>query len=232
MLVVGLTGDLGSGKSTVAKMFAARGAVVLSSDEMGRAMMQPGESVYAEIVQHFGNEALTVDRLIDRAELAKIVFTENRLEELNAIVHPAVLDEQARRIAEIARATPDAVVVVESALIFLTRHAHTRHASTKPQGTKRGFREQPWSARFDRIVLVMAPEAVKIARYIERAAAGRLLTAEQQAALEADARRRLAAQTGSDDHAAECLVIRNDGGLEALEAQVNAVWSELTRQTR
>jgi dephospho-CoA kinase len=212
MLRVGLTGDLGSGKSTVVKMMAARGAIVLSSDEMARAMMQPGEHVYAQILQHFGNEVLTVDRLIDRSELAKIVFTEGRIEELNAIVHPAVLEEQARRIEAIEGKNPNAIVVVESALIFTTKH---------------GLNGQPWSKRFDRIVLVTAPEAAKIERFVARVAAGRTLTAEERGALEADARRRLAEQTENESHAAECLVIRNDDGVENLEQQVDAVWRKL-----
>ena len=61
MLRVGLTGDLGSGKSTVARMFAERGAVVLSSDEMGRKLMQPGQPVYAAIVEHFGGAVVAED---------------------------------------------------------------------------------------------------------------------------------------------------------------------------
>jgi len=213
MLRVGLTGDLGSGKSTVAKMLAARGAIVLSSDEMARAMMQPGEHVYAQILQHFGNEVLTVDRLIDRAELAKIVFTENRLDELEAIVHPAVLAEQARQIDAIAAENPNAIVVVESALIFKVKH---------------GLHGQRWQDRFDRILLVTAPEAMKIARFIWRATQGRKVSAEEQAALAADAVRRLAAQN-NDSHAAECIVIHNDGTREELEVRVRAVWAQLTQ---
>ena len=221
MLRVGLTGDLGSGKSTVARMFAARGAVVLSSDEMGRAMMQPGETVYAAIVASFGKGVVAADGSLDRHELARLAFSEGRAEELNAIVHPAVLAEQARQVAEIARTKPDAIVVVESALIFSTKH---------------GTGEQPWSKRFDRIVLVTAPETQKVMRFVERVAAGRELDAKERASLEADAQRRLAMQTENDAHAAECLVIRNEDGLEALEAEVDAVWAELrqplVRQTR
>lgn len=212
MLRIGLTGDLGSGKSTVAKMLASRGAIILSSDDMGRAMMQPGEHVYAQIIQHFGNEVLTVDRLIDRAELAKIVFTENRLDELEAIVHPAVLAEQARQITAIAEENPKAIVVVESALIFNVKH---------------GLHGQRWQDRFDRILLVTAPEAVKIARFIWRVTQGREVSAEEQGTLAADAVRRLAAQN-NDAHAADCIVIANDTDEAALELRVEAVWSELT----
>ena len=212
MLRVGLTGDLGSGKSTVARMFAERGAVVLSSEEMGRAMMQPGEAVYAAILERFGRGVVAPDGSLDRRELARLVFDEGCAEELNAIVHPAVIGEQARLIGEIARTKPDAIVVVESALIFTTKHA--------PDG-------EPWSKRFDRLLLVTAPEAEKISRYVERVAGWRTLSAEERGSLEADARKRLAMQAVNEEHAAECLVICNDEGLEALEQKVEAVWSQL-----
>ena len=74
MLRVGLTGDLGSGKSTVARMLAERGAVVLSSDEMGRALMQPGQRVYAAIVATFGSEIVAADGTLDRKKLATLAF--------------------------------------------------------------------------------------------------------------------------------------------------------------
>jgi dephospho-CoA kinase len=220
MLRVGLTGDLGSGKSTVARLFAERDAVVLSSDEMGRAMMQPGQHVYAAIVENFGRDVVAADGSLDRGALARLAFAGGRVEELNAIVHPAVIAEQARRIEEIARKQPDAIVIVESALIFTTKHGDSGDSS------------RPWRDRFDRIVLVTAPEEKKIARFVERAAAGRLLEAQEQATLEADARARLAMQAANEAHAAECIVIRNDGDLSALSDRVGAVWRELCQIAR
>ena len=213
MLRVGLTGELGSGKSTVAKMLAARGAIVLSSDEMGRAMMQPDESVYAQIVAHFGDGILAADKSIDRHRLASVAFdpAHPRVEELNAIVHPAVLSAQAEQIAEIARTQPDAVVIVESALIFSTKHSG----------------ENPWRDRFDRIVVVTAPQEQKIARFITRIAAGHKLSAEERRELEADARQRLAQQQITAEQSAGCIVIRNEGNIQALEAQVDNAWWEL-----
>ena len=215
MLRVGLTGDLGSGKSTVARLFAGHGAVVLSSDEMGRAMMQPGQPVYAAIVERFGKEVIASDGSLDRGALARLAFGGGRVEELNAIVHPAVIAGQARQIEEIGRKQLDAIVVVESALLFTTKHGDSGQTS------------QTWHDRFDRIVLVTAPEQQKIERFVERAAAGRLLEPQERAALEADARARLAMQAVNDAHAAECIVIRNDGDLVALQQKVDAVWAEL-----
>jgi len=214
MLRVGLTGDLGSGKSTVAKLFAAHGAIILSSDEMGRAMMQPGQPVFNTIVERFGREVVAADGSLDRRELARLAFTEGRAEELNSIVHPAVLGEQARQIEALTQTNPESVVIVESALIFSTRH---------------GLDGQPWSERFDKIVLVTAPEAQKIERFLARVAAGRTLDKEEQASLEADARRRLAMQTSNDKHAAECIIVSNNDGLESLQQQVEAVWSQLQK---
>ncbi len=214
MLRVGLTGDLGSGKSTVARMLAERGAVVLSSDEMGREMMQPGQAVYAAIVETFGPGVVLSDSTLDRRELARLAFTEKRVEELNAIVHPAVIAEQARLIADIAEAKPQAIVVVESALIFSTKH---------------GSKGQAWSDRFDEILLVTAPENVKIARFVERTSGGRTLTAEELVALQTDAQRRLKAQRSTTAQAEECIVIRNNGDIAALESRVSDVWRALQR---
>jgi dephospho-CoA kinase len=212
MLRLGLTGDLGSGKSTVARMLAERGAVIFSSDEMARAMMEPGHAVFAEIVERFGPGVVAADGSLDRKKLAALAFrpTQSRVEELNAIVHPAVIEEQARLLAELAEKQPDAIAVVESALIFSTNYAL--------QGS--------WRDRFDRIILVEAPEEQKVARFVDRAAAGRTLSAGEQDAIEADARRRLAVQR-NDVHASDCIVLHNDGDIEQLEALVQAAWDQL-----
>ena len=104
MLRVGLTGGLGSGKSTVAGMFARQGVYVLEADQIGRELMQPGQPVYAAILSHFRqypdapqlNAATTVRWIA--AALARYVFSTNRLEELSRIVHPAVIAEQECRM--------------------------------------------------------------------------------------------------------------------------------------
>ena len=214
MLRVGLTGELGSGKSTVARLLAARGAVVLSSDEMGRAMMQPGEPAFEAIVQQFGPAVLAPDGTLDRGELAHLAFDPDRprIGELNAIVHPAVLAEQEQRIAELARSQPSAIVVVESALIFAAKHAAG---------------EAPWRERFDRIIIVTAPDEIKIARFIERASAGRLLSAEERGSLRMDAQRRLAMQRTPPEPSAGWLLIQNTGDLGTLERRTEEVFQTL-----
>lgn len=214
MLRVGLTGDLGSGKSTVGRMLAERGAMVLSSDEMGRELMQPGRTVFAEIVAKFGAEVVAADGSLDRHKLAALAFdrTRPRVEELNAIVHPAVIEAQAKLIEEMGVAKPHAIVVVESALIFSTTHA--------AEGT--------WRSRFDRILLVEAPEGEKIARFVDRVAAGRVLSAEERDEVEEDARQRLRMQHLTP-YAGDCVVLHNDGDIEQLEQRVEAVWKDLKR---
>lgn len=212
MLRVGLTGELGSGKSTVARLLAERGAVVLSSDEMGRDLMQPGHDAYEQIVAAFGKDIVLPDGSLDRHTLAQRAFDPQhpRIEELNAIIHPAVIAEQARVVAELARTQPHAIVVVESALIFSTKYA--------PGG---------WRERFDSIVIVTAPDELKILRFVERIRAGRELSASELATLQADARQRLLAQRVPLPPGERFTPIENDDGLDKLRAQVDALWSEL-----
>ncbi|HEY3746245.1 MAG TPA: dephospho-CoA kinase, partial [Gemmatimonadaceae bacterium] len=198
MLRVGLTGELGSGKSTVAQMLAAHGAVVLSSDEMGRAMMQPGHAAFTQIVERFGPTILNADGTLNRHALARLAFDPNnsRIEELNAIIHPAVIAAQAEKIAEIARAQPHAIVVVESALIFSTKHT--------PQGS--------WRSRFDCVVLVTAPDEVKIDRFIHRSTAG-----SNEAQLRDDARRRLEAQRAAIPGDIPSITVENNRSMTELQ---------------
>jgi dephospho-CoA kinase len=217
-------------------MFAAHGAVVLSSDEMGREMMQPGHAVYAEIVARFGAGAVAADGGLDRAALAQMAFGDGRVEELNAIVHPAVIARQAEVMEEIAARDKDAVVVVESALVFETkygeaRYGETRHGEPRYGETRDG--EGGGRRRFDRVVLVRARDEVKVARFVARAAQGRTLSAEERGALEAEARRRMAQQMDDDAKAALCdYVLTNDGTGEELQAQVDGLWVVLKADAR
>jgi dephospho-CoA kinase len=209
MLRVGLTGGLGSGKSTVARLFAAHGAHVLQSDAIGRELMEPGQAVHAEIAAHFGNGVVLPDGRLDRSALARIAFAEGRVEELNAIIHPAVISRQRDLIEDIALRNPAAVVMVESALIFEAAHG---------DGAQ-------WQQRFDRIILVTAPEEMKIARFVRRCADDRKLTEAQLAELEAEAIRRLARQMPDDQKMALCdYVLTNDGAVTELEWQVDQLW--------
>ena len=212
MLRVGLTGGLGSGKSTAAKMFSAHGAYVFYADEIGRALMQPGQAVYAAIVAHFGPSVVSSDGSLDRPELARIAFGDGRIEELNAIVHPATIARQAELIAEVAVQDADAVVIVESALIFETKYGG----------------EGGWRRRFDKIIFVTASEELQIARFVERSSGGKALDDAARGALAAEARLRIGNQAEGERNAARCnYVLTNDGSMEVLQAQVDAVWPVL-----
>ena len=213
MLLVGLTGGLGSGKSTVAAMFVARGVHVLEADAIGRELMQPGLPVYAAILQHFsGTEIpslLQPDGHLDRAALARYVFSTGRIDELSHIVHPPVIAEQERRAQEIFTRDSKAIVMVESALIF----------EADRSGTGPGLRK-----RFDQLILVTAPDALKIARYVARIAQGRVLALQERITLEEDARRRLAAQIPDAEKIPFCdHVIDNAGPGEHTEAAVERI---------
>src|ERR1700760_183315 len=108
MLRVGLTGGVASGKSTVGQMLVNRGAHYLSADELAHQLYAPGAVAYEAVVRTFGNGILNKDGMIDRKKLADLAFPD-RIPELNAIVHPAVIDAQKRWLAEVSREHPAAV---------------------------------------------------------------------------------------------------------------------------
>jgi dephospho-CoA kinase len=229
MLRVGLTGGLGSGKSTAARLFAGHGAHVIQADTIGRELMEPGQAVYAAIVDHFGEGVVLPDGRLDRGALATIAFADGRAEELNAIVHPAAIARQAERSEAIFARDPQAIVIVESALIFETKYGETKHGETKYDETNYGGSQdadgKPWHSRFDRIILVTAPEEVKIARFVARSSAGSVITEERRTQLEAEARRRLAQQISDEQKSALCdYVLINSGPLTELEWQVDQLW--------
>ena len=98
MLIIGLTGNLASGKTTVAKMFAKLGARVLEADKIAHGLLKRGESCFNPVVRHFGDDILAGGE-IDRRKLAEIVFNdEKKLQALNNIVHPKVIQEISRQL--------------------------------------------------------------------------------------------------------------------------------------
>lgn len=224
MLRVGLTGGLGSGKSTVAEILETKGAYVIEADELGRKLMKPGQQVFAQLVAHFGNKIIEPNGELDRAQLAKIAFEEERVQELNAIIHPAVIEAQAEWMRSIIRKNPNAIAVVESALIFeVERDARLR-------GEREGLLAD-WRRRFDRIVVVTAPDEMRVSRYVAKLTppglTGKALTSVQQK-LTADARARIAKQIPQDEKAQRAdLVLINDGDEAALEDKVEKLWQRL-----
>jgi dephospho-CoA kinase len=123
VLVIGLTGGIGSGKSTVSALLAAKGAVVVDADAIVRDVQRPGTPVFAAMVERFGPGIVAADGTLDREAVADRVFGDpDALAALNAIVHPAVGAEIARRMQELA--TTDAVVVLDVPLMVESRNAY------------------------------------------------------------------------------------------------------------
>jgi len=221
VLRVGLTGGLGSGKSTVAAYLRALGAEVIEADEMGRALMEPGQQVFAQIVRTFGPEVVGADGRLNRARLADLAFRGGRLQELNAIVHPAVIEQQRQWMNGVFARNPAAVAVVVTALIFeVERDARARGEAESVLSD--------WRRRIDRVVVVTAPDEVKIARYVGRQGPD----GADRAAAEADARARMAHQIPDAIKAARAdYVLDNHGDKVALRAEVEELWRRLSAES-
>jgi dephospho-CoA kinase len=147
MILVGLTGGVATGKSTVAKMFARCGAVVIDADQLARKAVQPGKPAWREIVRTFGRGILNPDRTINRRALGAIVFHDKKkLRRLERIVHPRVAREQARLTKQALRNNPNAVVIYDVPLLF----------------------EAGIDKRVDKTIVVTADRETQIARLAKR----------------------------------------------------------------
>lgn len=216
LLRVGLTGGIGSGKSTVAQMFRDEGVQVIEADAVGRELMEPGQGVYRAIVKYFGPEVVRADGKLDRARLAEMAFGQGRLKELNALVHPPVIAAQEHWMGEVFARDADAVAMVESALIF--------EASQGDEASVPGWRD-----RFDRVLLVTAPDEMKMERYVRRVLKAEPGHSRERAAeVERDVRARLARQIPDAEKIPLCdAVIDNSGTIESTREQVARVAAEL-----
>lgn len=126
MLLVGLTGGVAVGKSTVARAFRDCGAHVIDADLLARQVVEPGKPAWRDIVRTFGRDILRPDRSIDRAALGAIVFRNPvQLKQLGEIVHPRVAREQARLTRAIAKQDPKAVIIYD-APVLIEANAHRR----------------------------------------------------------------------------------------------------------
>lgn len=142
MLLVGLTGGIGAGKSTVAELLAARGAVIVDADQVARAVVEPGQPALAKLVERFGNAVLDGDGRLDRSGLARLAFADDESRrDLEAITHPAINEEFTRRVAE---APSDAIVVLDVPLL-----AESEQARKRPYQT---------------VIVVEAPRDLRLAR--------------------------------------------------------------------
>ena len=194
MRTIGLTGNVASGKTTVAERWRAAGVRVLDADRIGHDVLREDPAALRALVEAFGEEILGADGAIDRAALGERAFRSDReIERLNAIVHPPLLERLSAAIEEAGRAG-EALVVVDAALIF----------------------EFGFDARLDAVVLVTAPEDLRIERLRTRG------LDDQQIA------RRMASQMPDEKKVDRSdYVIVNDGPMPLLEAKADAVLADL-----
>lgn len=201
MLVVGLTGGIGAGKSTAAARFAELGAAVIDVDAIGREVLEPGGRAEGGVINVFGPGILDEHGRIDRAKVAAEVFGRpDRLAALEAVSHPAINAELDSRLQGLAEGGEVRVVALDMAVLAESRLGQLESG--------RGY---------TKVVVVEAPVEVRLPRLIERG-----LTEEQ-------ARARMASQaTDAQRRALADHVIVNDGSPEDLAAAVDQVWAELT----
>ncbi|WP_420432794.1 dephospho-CoA kinase [Candidatus Poriferisocius sp.] len=202
MLVVGLTGGIGAGKSTAAARFGELGAVVVDVDGIGREVLAPGGRAESEVVEAFGPGILDESGCIDRGKVAAEVFGQpDRLAALEAISHPAINAELDARLQVLAQDKDAEVVVLDMAVLAESRLGQLESG--------RGYTV---------VVVVEAPGEVRLPRLIQRG-----LTEEQ-------ARARMASQaTDAQRRALAHHVIVNDGSPADLSAAVDQVWAKLTK---
>ena len=121
MLIVGLTGGVASGKSTVSKVFKEEGAYLIDADRIARELVQPHTSAWHELLRVFGEEILQPDGSVHRKRLAALVFAHpEKRAVLNRLLHPRIKEETQRRLEEIGRRDPGAIVVIDAALLVET----------------------------------------------------------------------------------------------------------------
>ncbi len=118
-IVVGLTGNMASGKSTVATILKELGAYIIDADAIGHQIIGKGQPAWHDIVEEFGKEVLLADGSVNRKRLGEIVFSDReKLKRLNAITHPRIREEIERRIELIKKSSPRAIIVVDAALLI------------------------------------------------------------------------------------------------------------------
>ena len=208
MVRIGLTGGIGTWKSTVAKMLAARGAAVVDADEIAKEIVAPGGAAYDAVVERFGRGVVSGDGTVDRAALAAIVFSDPAaLDDLNSITHPVIGAMMLARLVSLdgpdagsgAGAPGVAVVVVP-----LLRPAHVD------------------ALGLVRVVVVDCPTEVAVARLVEARGMD-----------ETDARARIAAQPSREERLAIAdYVVDNSSTPAHVASEVDALWAWLAGLAR
>lgn len=195
MIRVGLTGGIGSGKSTVSRLLASYGAVVVDADLVAREVIEPGTPGLAAVVEAFGTAVLLPTGALDRNALGKVVFGDAAARaRLSGILHP-LIGERSGELMEAASASGAPMLVHDVPLLV----------------------ESSLQSRYDVVVVVDASPAVQLDRLVRL-----------RGMSSADAQARIAAQASREDRlAAATVVLDNDGTVEELTGQVQALWADL-----
>jgi len=198
MIIAGITGTIGTGKSTVARMFQDMGAYVIDADELARKVVEPGKKAWQDIVGYFGQEVLNENKTINRQKLADIVFNNpEKLQKLNSFVHPEVLKEDQRLTEARKQFDPDGLIVKDIPLLL---EANREIAMLL----------------VEKIIVVYASPEIQLKRLTARGVK------------EADARNRIKAQKPvTEKMKLADFVINNDGTLEETRQQVQKIYSQM-----
>ncbi len=147
MLVAGLTGGIATGKSTITEMFRRLGAYIVDFDILSRVVVEPDLPAWRDIVDFFGESVLNEDRTLNRTKLGEIVFDdEEKRRQLQGFIYPRLFEEYARRLEEIRKKDPDAIIIADVPLLIEIR----------------------LQSMFEKIIVVYAPEELQLRRLIER----------------------------------------------------------------
>jgi len=198
MIIAGITGTIGTGKSTVARMFQDLGAYLIDADELARKVVEPGKKAWQDIVGYFGQEVLNENKTINRQKLADIVFNNpEKLQKLNSFVHPEVLKEDQRLTEARKQFDPDGLIVKDIPLLL---EANREIAMLL----------------VEKIIVVYASPEIQLKRLTTRGVK------------EADARNRIKAQKPvTEKMKLADFVINNDGTLEETRQQVQKIYSQM-----
>lgn len=147
MVIVALTGGIGSGKSTVARMFKDEGAYVIDFDYLARVVVEPDKPAWRDIIDYFGPEILSPDRTLNRSALAEIVFSDvESRKALEGLTHPRIFEESDALVKAIKRKDPSSIVIIDFPLLF----------------------ELSLNKKFGKVILAYVPRAVQLKRIIKR----------------------------------------------------------------
>ena len=200
--IIGITGGIACGKTTVSELLAEKGAIPINADEIGHQLLKADSPVINELVAAFGEDILDVSGDVSRAKLGALVFAEKAARErLNAILHPLIIERSRARARQIVTADASAIVLLDAPLLIEAGAYDTA----------------------DLVVVVTASSETQLRRTLERSRAqGRMLT-ESEVQARIDAQMPLAEKINYAD-----IVIENEGTLEELRGQIDRLWKKFS----